>query len=247
MTANLDWGVFAAVFLAASVEWVEAFTIVLAVGITAGWRIALFAACWALLLLGAFALSGGGLLLLGAHIGWLRGVIGVFLILFGLRWLAKAIARSAGLKALHDEAAEFEHTRGELAHANRRAAGLIAFKGVFLEGVEVCLIVVALGAKSGQLVTAGGAALAALLMVMVMGALVRAPLSRVPENAIKFAVGAMLLSFGTLWTMEALAGAAVWWHGDLSVLLLVAFYLVGGWLAAQLLRRGAGVSAEVKS
>lgn len=248
MILHVNWGMFAAVFLAASVEWVEAFTIVLAVGITSSWRTALGGALTAMLLLGICALTGGSLLIvLGAHIGWLRGIVGVFLILFGLRWLAKAIARRAGLKDLHDETKEFSETREQLEHANRRASWLIAFKGVLLEGLEVCLIVIALGMKDKQLAGAGTAALLALAVVASTGLLVRAPLSRVPENAIKFVVGSMLLSFGTLWSMEAIAGTAVWWDGDLSLLLLLAIYLGGGLLASQWLRMSAKKAVEVQS
>lgn len=247
MMMHVNWEMFAAVFLAASVEWVEAFTIVLAVGITANWRTALGGALTALLLLSVCAFAGGGLLIrLGAHIGWLRGLVGVFLILFGLRWLAKAIARHAGLKGLHDENQEFTQTRKELAHANRRASWLIAFKGVLLEGLEVCLIVLALGMKDKQLVGAGVAALVALAVVACAGLLVRAPLSRVPENTIKFVVGSMLLSFGTLWSMEAMAGTGVWWHGDLSLLPLLGIYLGGGLLSAQWLRASVRKTVETQ-
>jgi len=246
MMMHVNWGMFTAVFLAACVEWVEAFTIVLAVGMTTGWRTALGAALAAMLLLSGFAFTGGGLLMLGAHISWLRGIIGIFLILFGLRWLAKAIARRAGLKDLHDEAQEFAHAREDVARANRRAAWLIAFKGVLLEGLEVCLIVVALGMKDKQLAGAGIAALLALALVALTGVAVRAPLSRVPENAIKFVVGSMLLSFGTLWTMEALAGAAVWWNGDLSLIPLLGIYLGGGLLIAQWMRVTSKKAVEVQ-
>ncbi len=246
MMMQVNWGMFTAVFLAACVEWVEAFTIVLAVGITAGWRTALSAALSAMLLLSGCAFAGGGLLMLGAHIGWLRGAIGVFLILFGLRWLAKAIARRAGLKDLHDEAQEFAHAREDVARANRRAAWLIAFKGVLLEGLEVCLIVVALGMKDKQLASAGAAALLALAVVSLAGMAVRAPLNRVPENTIKFVVGSMLLSFGTLWSMEALAGTAVWWDGDLSLVPLLAIYLGGGLLIAQWMRVSSKKAVEVQ-
>jgi len=246
MMMQVNWGMFAAVFLAACVEWVEAFTIVLAVGITAGWRTALSAALGAMLLLSGCAFAGGGLLMLGAHIDWLRGIIGLFLILFGLRWLAKAIARRAGLKDLHDEEEEFAHAREGLARANRHAAWLVAFKGVLLEGLEVCLIVVALGTKDKQLASAGVAALLAFGVVALAGIWVRAPLSRVPENTIKFIVGSMLLSFGTLWTMETMAGTRVWWDGDLSLLPLLGIYLGGGLLVAQWLRVTYNKAMEVQ-
>ncbi len=232
-----DWGIFLATFLAATVEWVEAFTIVLAVSLTIGWARSAGAALTALLVLAVMTVATGGVLHLGLEMHWLQFAIGVFLLLFGVRWLAKAVARQAGLKALHDEEEEFEETRLELEKGDRHAAWLIAFKGVLLEGLEVWLIVVALGMKAHHSATAAGAALVALLAVTLGGLLVRAPLRRVPENAIKFVVGAMIVTFGTFWTIEALGGSAAWPLGDLSLLALVAFYLLGGLAIAAVLRR----------
>jgi uncharacterized membrane protein len=232
-----DWGIFLTTFLTATVEWVEAFTIILAVSLTIGWGRAAGAAAAALLVLAAMTVATGGVLTLGLDMRWLQFIIGVFLLLFGVRWLAKAIARAAGLKALHDEDAEFAETRHVLESGDRHAAWLIAFKGVLLEGLEVWLIVVALGMKSGRPALATGAALLALVVVAVAGMLVRAPLRRVPENAIKFGVGAMIVSFGTFWTLEALGGDVAWPWGDWSLLALVAFYLAGGLAVAALLRQ----------
>lgn len=232
-----DWSIFLSVFLAATVEWVEAFTIVLAVSLSIGWRSAAGAAAAALALLAVMTVATGGVLRLGLEISWLQGGIGLLLLLFGVRWLAKAIARQAGLKALHDEDAEFVETRAELARSDRRAAWLIAFKGVMLEGLEVWLIVVALGMKGGSTpLVATGAALAALIMVGAVGLVVQTPLRRVPENAIKFVVGAMIVSFGTFWTLEALGGSAIWPAEDWSLVGLMLFYLVGGHGTAFLLR-----------
>lgn len=232
-----DWGIFLATYLAATVEWVEAFTIVLAVSLTIGWGRAAGAAASALAVLAVMTVATGGVLQMGLQMQWLQFTIGVFLLLFGVRWLAKAVARSAGLKALHDEQAEFDETRHRLETGDRHAAWLIAFKGVLLEGLEVWLIVVALGVKSSHSLLATTAALAALAMVAVLGLVARAPLRRVPENAIKFGVGAMIVSFGTFWTLEALGGAAAWPLGDWSLPLLVAFYLVGGLAVAAVLRQ----------
>jgi uncharacterized membrane protein len=232
-----DWGIFLATFLAATVEWVEAFTIVLAVSLTIGWARSAGAAATALLVLAGMTAATGGVLRLGLEMHWLQLIIGVFLLLFGVRWLAKAVARQAGLKAMHDEEEEFEETREALEKGDQHAAWLIAFKGVLLEGLEVWLIVVALGMKAHHSATAVGAALAALLVVTLVGLMVRAPLRRVPENAIKFVVGAMIVTFGTFWTIEALGGEAAWPLGDWSLLALVAFYLLGGLGMAAILRR----------
>lgn len=238
-----DWGIFVATYLAATVEWVEAFTIVLAVSMSIGWARSAGAAASALLVLSVMTVITGGALRLGLAISSLQLIIGTFLLLFGMRWLAKAVARHAGLKALHDEEKEFEETRQQLEGGDRHAAWLIAFKGVFLEGLEVWLIVVALGMKANHPAIAAGAAVLALLVVAAAGLLVHAPLRRVPENAIKFGVGAMIVAFGTFWTLEALAGPAAWPLGDWSLLILVAFYLLGGLAIATVLRRRASTEA----
>jgi uncharacterized membrane protein len=232
----IDWTVVVPTLLAATVEWVEAFTIVLAVSLTIGWRPALGAAATALTVLAAMTAATGGALSLGLSVSWLQLVIGVFLLLFGVRWLAKAIARQAGLKPLHDEAEEFDQTRARLASGDWYAGWVIAFKGVLLEGLEVWLIVVALGIN-GAWPSSAGAAIVALVAVAAAGLLVRAPLARVPENAIKFAVGAMIVSFGTFWTLESIGGSEVWPGADWSLLGLVTFYAGGGMLLAALLRR----------
>ena len=238
----MDWTVAVPTFLAATVEWVEAFTIVLAVSLTIGWRAAATAALAALLVLAAMTAATGGALSLGVSIFWLRLVIGVFLLLFGVRWLAKAVARHAGLKAHHDETEEFAHTRAQLSRGDRSAGWLIAFKGVLLEGLEVWLIVVALGIH-GSWASSAGAAIAALVAVGAAGLMVRAPLARVPENAIKFVVGAMIVSFGTFWTLEAIGGPDVWPGGDWSLPGLVVFYGGGGLLLATISRRSTIVRA----
>jgi len=230
-----DWTIFVPTFLAASVEWVEAFTIVLAVSLSIGWPRAVGAAAAALGVLAVMTVATGGALRLGVGMASLELVIGVLLLLFGARWLAKAIARSAGLKALHDEDKEFAETREALSHGDRHAAWLIAFKGVMLEGLEVWLIVVALGVKTAHPLSATAGALVALLAVVFAGAIIRAPLRRVPENAIKFVVGAMIVSFGTFWTLESMAGG-IWPMGDWALPLLFAFYLAGGLATAAALR-----------
>jgi uncharacterized membrane protein len=224
----LDWTIVVPAFLTAAVEWVEAFTIVLAVSLSIGWRAAASAALAALAALAAMTVISGGVLGLGLDIRWLQLAIGVFLLLFGIRWLAKAVARGAGLKALHDEDQEFAGTRAALTRGDWMAGWLIAFKGVLLEGLEVWLVVVALGLHGRAWISSTAGALAALLVVIVAGLAVRAPLRRVPENAIKFTVGAMITAFGTFWTLEAVGGATAWPWGDWSLLGLAAFYALGG-------------------
>ena len=232
-----DWGILLPTFLAATVEWVEAFTIVLAVALSIGWLRATGAAAAALAVLAIMTVATGGVLQLGATMVWLQLVIGIFLLLFGVRWLAKAIARQAGLKALHDEDVEFSEIRAALSSADIWAAWLIAFKGVLLEGLEVWLIVVALGLKAGRMALGAEAALLALLLVAALGLVIRAPLTRVPENAIKFVVGVMITTFGTFWTLEAAGGAGTWMYGDWSLIGLAVFYGLGGQVIAALLKR----------
>ena len=230
------WPEFLPLFLTASVEWVEAFTIVLAVSLTIGWAAALGAAAAGLLTLAALTAITGGTLSLGLNLHVIQFVIGVSLLLFGVRWLAKAIARQAGLKALHNEDVEFQQTRAKVSKGDWSAAWLVAYKGTLLEGLEVWLIVVAFSLHSHAWISNGLVALASLLIVFAAGLAIRAPLRRVPENAIKFMVGSMIVSFGTFWTLEALAGD-VWPMGDWSLLLLEVFFLAGGQALVPLVRQ----------
>ena len=224
-----QWGGASAIFLASAVEWVEAFTIVLAVALSIGWRRATGAAAAALALIGLLiAVTGAGLEAAQADIDRIRAAIGVFLLLFGLRWYVKAIRRSAGRTALHDEAQEFAQTREHLEQSEGRAAWVIAFKGVLLEGLEVWLLVVALG-HTLSYPAAVGSALAALAAVIGAGLALRAPLTRVPENTLKFMVACALLSFGSFWGLGGIVGEqAAWPLGDVTLLLLFAAYAVAG-------------------
>ncbi len=220
-----------AAFLASVVEVVEAFTIILAVGLTRGWRPALIGAGLALAVLLVLVLVFGPLLtLIPLHL--VQFVVGVLLILFGMRWLRKAILRSAGIIALHDEEKAFAAESASLARQSdeRRAnylAGLAAFKAVLLEGIEVIFIVIAVGATRGLTLYAGLGALAALLVVMVVGFVVHRPLSKVPENTLKFVVGIMLTSFGIFWTAEGLG--AEWPGADLALLAIFAIIAGAAW------------------
>ncbi|MDR3470974.1 MAG: COG4280 domain-containing protein [Devosia sp.] len=207
-------------FLASFVEVVEAFTIVLAVGITQSWRPAFVGTGLALLVLAVLVLVFGPLLAL-VPIEALQFVVGALLILFGLRWLRKAILRSGGVLSLRDEAKNFAKETEELERhkADRRAnylAGLAAFKAVLLEGTEVVFIVIAVGATRGLTLYAGLGALAAFLVVLAIGLAVHKPLSQVPENGLKYVVGLMLTSFGVFWTGEGLG--AEWPGADFSLL-----------------------------
>lgn len=239
----LNWTIVTAAFLTAGVEWVEAFTIVLAVSLSIGWRAASGAALAALVTLAAITAATGGVLSLGLEVRWLQLAIGVFLLLFGVRWLAKAVARGAGLKALHDEAQTFAETREQLSRGDWMAGWLIAYKGVLLEGLEVWLIVAAFGLHGRAWASSSAGALAALIVVLIAGFAVRAPLTRVPENAIKFVVGSMITAFGTFWSFEAVGGAAAWPWGDWSLLGLGAFYALGGLGLIGLIRRSRPVGA----
>jgi uncharacterized membrane protein len=232
-----QWGGAGALFLAAAVEWVEAFTIVLAVALTIGWRRAGSAAVAALAVVALLiAVTGIGLQSIQADIDRLRAAIGVFLLLFGLRWYVKAIRRFAGRTALHDEAREFAETREHIEHAEARAAWVVAFKGVLLEGLEVWLLVVALG-HTLSYAAAAGSAVAALAVVIGMGLALRAPLTRVPENTLKFMVACAILSFGSFWGLGGIVGEqAAWPSGDLTLLLLVAVYAAAGRIIARAAR-----------
>lgn len=226
--------VLVATGLAATVEWVEALTVALAVAMSIGWRSTLTAAAAALLMLALLTAVSGGALQTWYELTVVRGIVGVLLLLFGVRWLAKAIARKAGLKAMHDEQAEYDEVKSELQGASRRAAWMVAFKGVLLEGLEVWLIVVTLGTQVHHVGYAAAAAGAALLLVASLGIAIHRPLKKVPENTIKYFVGAMITSFGTFWTLEALGYH--WLGGDFALLGLLGFYYCGGVFGARLLR-----------
>jgi uncharacterized membrane protein len=234
-------------FLASAVEVVEAFTIILAVGLSRGWRPAFIGTGLALLLLAVLVLALGPLLAL-VPINWLQLAIGTLMILFGLRWLRKAILRASGFIALHDEERAFAAETDLLKRqgAERRAdfiAGLAAFKAVLLEGVEVVFIVIAVGAGRGLTLWAGLGALAACALVIGIGLVIHKPLSRVPENTLKFVVGVMLTSFGVFWTGEGLG--ADWPGADLSLLAILVVFALASLSAVHWLRRDRPASPEV--
>jgi uncharacterized membrane protein len=237
-------------FLASAVEMVEALTIVPAAGLARGWRSALTGAAAAAVALAVIVAALGPALTL-IPINGLRLVVGGLLLAFGLQWLRKAILRASGFKALHDEEAAFAHELEEARAAPiELRAGLdlygfvLAFKGVLLEGLEVAFIVLTFGSTQGSIPLAAAGAAAALVVVAGVGVAVRAPLARVPENTVKFAVGVMLTTFGTFWAAE---GAGAHWPGsDAAILGVLAFVIaISAAFVALLRRRSPAAGAAV--
>ena len=228
----MAWASFFPSFVASIVEFVEALTIVLAVGMTINWKSSLWGA-----VAGAGALSViiaiFGAAILQIPIDILRFVIGVILILFGLQWLKKSILRYSGHKALHDEEEIYKReveelkSRGENHTKFNKFGFITSFKGVLLEGLEVAFIVISSAAAvktaSTGLVYAVLGAAAAFVLVVVLGAIVHKPLTLIPENTLKFAVGVIITSFGTFWSGEGLH--VIWPLSDFFIIILAAFYL----------------------
>lgn len=223
MSAHIVSAILAA-FLASMVECVEALTVILAVAVTRGWRAALIGTAGGLVTL-FILVAALGPALTYIPLAALQLVVGTLLLLFGLRWLRKAILRAVGIIPLHDEAAIYASETATLTagsrHARWDAVGIgTAFKIVILEGLEVVFIVVAVGATGGLLLPASLGAAAALFVIIVLGVLLHRPLAQIPENALKFCVGILLAAFGTFWAGE---GAGIgWWGGDWAVLALIA-------------------------
>jgi Ca2+/H+ antiporter, TMEM165/GDT1 family len=250
-----------AVFGASAVEMVEALTIVVAAGVTRGWRSALEGSGAAVLVLSVLVVAVGIPLARLVPINVLRVVIGALLLVLGLDWLRKAVLRASGHKALHDEDAIYARTVEELSASDapvsvkqargpamalkspsprprgpRDATGFaVAFKGVFLEGMEVVLIVITLGASSGHLALAAASAAVAATVVALVGLVVARQLSAIPENSMKLAVGVMLTSFGVFWVGE---GAGIRWPGrDAMILVLIAVFAGAAALLSVWMRR----------
>jgi uncharacterized membrane protein len=230
-------------FMASMVEFVEALTIVLAVGAVRGWRSALIGTAAALAVLAALvALLGPALTRI--PLASVQLVVGTLLLLFGLRWLRKAILRAAGVLALHDETRAFAEETATLRgkgsvsmQAIDTLAFATAFKIVMLEGIEVVFIVVAIGASGDLLAPAAASAGAALLVVIALGFLLHRPVAAIPENTLKFGVGVLLSAFGTFWLGEGIG--ATWPGEDWSLLALVAGYLAAALLARAAVARAA--------
>ncbi|HKJ53896.1 MAG TPA: hypothetical protein VKB27_20560 [Gammaproteobacteria bacterium] len=229
-------GLMSTVFLASGVEFVEAFTIVLAMGVARGWRTALTGTVVALLVLGLLTLTLGVTLKNYVNASLLQFIIGTLLLVFGLQWLRKAVLRSAGLKSMHDEEQIFaEELALAEAAGHRQRWGIdgfgfvVSFKGVLLEGLEVVFIVITFGLGAAHrgmpdaMWNASMGALVAAAAVVVAGVLVRKPLAMVPENLMKYVVGLLLSTFGVFWVVEGIgffspAGSSLEWPGELSSL-----------------------------
>ena len=239
-------------FIASAVEFVEATTIVLAVGITRGWRAPLVGTLLAVATLVVIVGTLGVALVSVVPEHLLLGLVGTLLLLFGLRWLRKAVLRFAGIVALHDEEEIYRREVAEL-----RAKGLnrtewdwvgtiVAYKATLLEGIEVAFIVIAFGAKGVAAMNAAiVGAIAAGVIVVVLAAALRAPLTAVPENWMKFGVGAMLSSFGVFWFGE---GIGAHWPGDAaSIPVILAAFLAASWLCVRLLQSLVPEGARVEA
>ncbi len=235
----MAWSAVLPAFLASLVEFVEALTIVLVVGVTINWKSSLSGAIAAILTLAALVAVFGTTLVAFIPIEALRLFVGVILVLFGLKWLKKAILRYSGLKALHDEEAIYEEemralrARGETLPNKIDGFGFAtSFKSVLLEGLEVAFIVITFGSsaarteqeKGNSLLAATIGALLAALLVTILGFVVRGPLTKIPENTLKFSVGIMLTTFGTYWAGEGLG--IDWPLADGFLIVLVGLYLL---------------------
>src|SRR6266702_2014791 len=228
----MQWAIVIAAFLAASVEFVEAFTLVLVAGVTINWRSSIVGALAAVATLAVIIATLGVALVTLVPLDVLRFVIGFLLLLFGLKWLKNAIQRYSGLKFLHDEEAIYAaniaqaRAQGEPVKTGLAPFGvLLSYKSVLLEGLEVAFIVISFGGSgiNGIGLAALGAAVAGLLVIGV-GVLVQTPLKQIPENSLKFVVGIMLTTFGTFWGGESFG--INWPFSDLFLLILAALYLV---------------------
>ncbi len=239
------------VFLACCVEAVEALTVVLATGVTRGWRSSLYGAGTGVLAL-ALLVAILGPAITYVPLGPLRVLVGGLLLVFGLQWLRKAVLRAAGLKTLHDESAAYDR---EIAAAQAvvgaaparldRYAFTLSFKAVLLEGLEVVFIVLTFGANQGSIGLAAVGGIAAVVLVASVGAAVRAPLSRVPENTLKFVVGVMLTAFGVFWSGE---GVGVRWPGsDAALPVLVAVIGLSAVALARLASPTRGIRARASA
>ena len=229
-------------FLACSVEMVEALTIVMAVGVTRGWRSALIGVGAGLVVLAAVVAALGPSLVNLVPLSVLQVVVGALLLIFGMQWVRKAVQRAAGVRSKHNEDQIYEDEISELRGGGVVAAGamdwtgfVVSFKGVFLEGLEVAFIVLTFGANSGKFGLTAAGAFAAFVLFSGIAIVVHRPLSRVPENTIKFTVGLMLISFGTFWSGEGIG--VDWKLSDGTILVAIAVYSLVAFGMVELLKR----------
>jgi uncharacterized membrane protein len=231
--AGAVWALGIAVFLACLVEAVEAVTIVMAMGMTRSWRSAMAGTITGVVACVAFAFAAGYAVVTWLPLAALQLVIGGLLLIFGLQWMRKAILRSSGRKDLHDEELIFQKQAAKAHEANDRTflgwdyfAYVVSLKGVFLEGVEVVFIIITFGLNAGNIPVAAGAGIAAAVIVTIAAVAVHGPLTKVPENTLKYSVALLLSTFGTFWAVEGLGifspdGHSLDWPGDTIALLVV--------------------------
>lgn len=243
-------GLVISTLLASAVEFVEALTIVLAMGTTRGWRSTLTGVGVALGALAVVTALAGYAITAWFPETLLQLVVGTLLLIFGLQWLRKAILRSAGLKALHDEEQTFrEEQEAARAAGNEQRLGLdwfafvVSFKGVFLEGLEIVFIVITFGANADAMSLAVLGAVLGGVIVLALGLALHRPLSQVPENTIKFAVGLLLSTFGTFWAVEGLGvftpsdESLDWPGGDVALVVVLATFCLLSWATVRVLKR----------
>lgn len=229
-------------FLGTGVEFVEALTIILAVGTIRGWKSSLTGALTAIVLLVVLILAIGAPLATVVQVFWVQFLVGILMLLFGIRWLRKAILRYSGLKALHNEADSYEEELNRQRQAGVVGTGIdkfaftTAFSGTFLEGLEAIFIVIAFGVRANAMSSSVVGALLATVVVIVLGIALRQPLSKIPENTMKFVVGIMLTSFGAFWVGESLN--VDWPQKDLSIVyIIVTLLLFSRFVVTRILRK----------
>ncbi|WDL98566.1 COG4280 domain-containing protein [Alicyclobacillus sp. ALC3] len=242
-------------FLGTGVEFVEALTIILAVGTIRGWRSAVGGAVAAIVVLAALVVIIGTPLVQIIQTPWVALIVGLFMLLFGIRWLRKAILRYSGLKSLHNEAESYQDEVERQKKAGRRSSGIdrfafvTTFSGTFLEGMEAIFIVITIGLSTSNMTYSIIGAVVSIVVLLIVGMLLRAPLTKVPENTMKFVVGIMLTSFGAFWVGEGLH--VHWAQKDLSILYIAGSLLALSWILitrsrAQLQTKQAAPSETVR-
>jgi uncharacterized membrane protein len=227
-------------FLGTSVEFIEALTIILAVGTVKGWRSALSGAALATVVLVIITAIFGIPFVHFIQLRLVQFVIGLLMLLFGMRWLRKAILRYAGMKALHDEEEAYRKELERQRKSNSGASTMdwfgfaTCFQIVMLEGIEAIFIVLTFGLAAQTLTSAIAGGVIGLVMVVAAGLLLRKPLTRIPENTMKFIVGIMLSGFGIFWVGEGVDVA--WWHEDLSIVVIIVLLVAISLTAVSLLK-----------